>query len=157
MRNSRKLSILGAGLLCAALAQQTPVLAHGQDGEGHGMSHGMMDGEGYHGDGHHGDRHHDGGHMGGHHDDHMGGHMGGGMGYHMGGGMGQARTAALSLEEISVLMSAKLILMGNPRLNLGEVTAGDGDTAIVEIVTQEGSLVDKLAVDRWDLHMWRVE
>ena len=57
---------------------------------------------------------------------------------------------------ISVLMSAKLILIGNPRLTLGDVTAEDDETAIVEILTQDGSLVDRLAVDRWDLHVWRV-
>ena len=38
--------------------------------------------------------------------------------------------------------------MRNPNLKLGSVEASDEDTVVAEIVTQEGSLVQTLAVDR---------
>lgn len=159
MSTLRLFAFLSVCLLSAMLFGQTQAQAHGQDGQGMGMGMGpgmMDDSDDHHGYDHHGDGHHGDGHHG---DGGYGGHMGYGMGMgmRMGHHMGAVRSTAYSLEEISVLMSARLILMGNPRLTLGKVTAEDDDTAIVEIVTQDGSVVDRLAVDRWDLHVWRVE
>jgi hypothetical protein len=45
-------------------------------------------------------------------------------------------------------MERWLAIQGNDRLKLGKVEQVDDDTITVEIVTVDGSLVNKLAVDR---------
>jgi hypothetical protein len=54
----------------------------------------------------------------------------------------------VSVARARVWLERKLDWHGNPRLKLGEVVAADDDTITAEIVTREGSLVQKLAIDR---------
>jgi len=60
----------------------------------------------------------------------------------------RAEPRALSLEEVRALLERNLAWHGNPRLKLGAVAESEDGTVTAEIVTQDGSLVQKLAVDR---------
>ena len=46
---------------------------------------------------------------------------------------------------------------GNKRVKLGEVTEADDDTIVAEIVTQDGSLVQRFKVDRHTGFMQQAE
>ena len=54
----------------------------------------------------------------------------------------------LSADDVRAWLERKLAWHGNPRLKLGAITEADEDTVVAEIVTQVGSLVQKLAIDR---------
>lgn len=54
----------------------------------------------------------------------------------------------LTAADVQHMMEHRLTWGGNPHIKLGKVEEQDDDTITVEIVTREGSLVDKLAVDR---------
>ena len=79
----------------------------------------------------------------------MGQGMGPGM---MGPGMGPGSMAALpqdlSVENVRHMLEHQLTWQGNPNLKLGKVEERDEDTIVAEIVTQDGSLVQRLQVDR---------
>ncbi len=81
-------------------------------------------------------------------------HGAGGPGYGMGAGFAPCtQNAALTGEDLEVddvkaRMERWLAVQGNDRLKLGAIEAVDDDTITVEIVTVDGSLVQKLAVDR---------
>ncbi len=69
------------------------------------------------------------------------------------GGMGNNgqpmnRNLDLSAEEAKTLVAARLIMRGNDRLKVGQVTEQDESTYLVDIVTVEDSLVRQVAVDR---------
>jgi hypothetical protein len=140
---------------------------------GYGMGHGMMEGPG---------THHDhgmwygmpSGHVmppghGMHHDMKMGSDMHQGM--KMDPGVGQDRGLGPrtlygwpsgEAQDISVAgargwLERKLDWHGNPRLKLGEVVAVDDNTITAEIVTREGSLVQKLAIDRHSGFMRQID
>jgi hypothetical protein len=53
----------------------------------------------------------------------------------------------VSAERVRAMLEGLLAWHGNPRLELGEVQEEDG-TVTAEIVTVDGSLVQRLAVDR---------
>jgi len=87
--------------------------------------------------------------------------MGGGMMNHhamMGGhgigpgalyGIPQGETSEMTPARVEAFLSHLLERHGNPRLELGEITqAGDG-SIIAEIVTVDGSLVQRLAFNRY--------
>ena len=84
------------------------------------------------------------------------GPMGPGMGMGpgmMGQGMSpgimmQALPQDLTTEQVRHMFEHRLGMMGNPNLKLGDVTEADEDTITAEIVTQDGSLVQRFAVDR---------
>ncbi len=94
----------------------------------------------------------------------MGGDYMGMMGTHMGANMGSgayghmnamaflgAGPGALDLDEAQArtIVAAKLALSGNARLTVGDVSSGDDDTVLVEIVTKkENALVSRVTVDR---------
>ncbi|MET0081294.1 MAG: hypothetical protein ABW119_22800, partial [Candidatus Thiodiazotropha lotti] len=59
-----------------------------------------------------------------------------------------ARELDLTAEEAKTLVSARLIMRGNDRLKVGQVTKKDGDTYLVDIVTIDNSLVRQIEVDR---------
>ena len=107
----------------------------GQMGGGYGQGYGMR-----------------GGRMGGY--GRHGGQMGGGYGMRggqMGGyGMGfAANTAApITLDQVTSMMTARLAMWNNPNLKLGEITEKDENTISAEIVTLDGSLVQRLEFDR---------
>jgi len=83
-----------------------------------------------------------------------------GQGYGMGSGMMQGRPAMperdLSADDVRQTLEQQLAWRGNPRLKLGAINEVDEDTVTAEIVTLDGSVVDKLAVDRHTGMMRRV-
>ncbi len=105
-------------------------------GRGHGQGQGMMMGPG----------------MGRGHGQGQGMMMGPGTGRGMGPGLVYGWPAAgeqdLSVEDARGWLERKLAWHGNPRLKLGEVLEVDEDTIVAEIVTKDGSLVQKFAIDR---------
>ena len=79
----------------------------------------------------------------------MGQGMGPGMmGQGMQGAMRQPLPTDLSADQVSHMLEHHLAWQGNPNLKLGTVEETDGDTITAEIVTQDGALVQRLAVDR---------
>ncbi|MCG7910019.1 MAG: hypothetical protein N0E37_14075 [Candidatus Thiodiazotropha taylori] len=58
------------------------------------------------------------------------------------------RELDLTAEEAKTLVSARLIMRGNDRLKVGQVTEKDDDTYLVDIVTVDNSLVRQIEVDR---------
>ncbi|MBI4183001.1 MAG: hypothetical protein HY521_03250 [Proteobacteria bacterium] len=78
---------------------------------------------------------------------------GSGMGYGPGPGFGpcpglQAADLKLSADDVRARLEQRLARDGNPRLKLGEIKEVDKDAITAEIVTTDGSLVDRLKVDR---------
>ncbi|MEO3428788.1 hypothetical protein AAFN88_08030 [Pelagibius sp. CAU 1746] len=86
----------------------------------------------------------------------MGSGMGPGMGQGMGPGMGpgmdqgmmQPSPRNLTSDDVKVMLERRLAWQGNPHVKLGKVEEKDDDTILAEIVTQDGSLVQRLEVDR---------
>ena len=74
-------------------------------------------------------------------------HMGGTAGM-PGGGYGIRAERELDVAAVSKVLTGKLAWTGNARLKVGKVEEKDDDTIIAEIVTLDGSLVDRLAVHR---------
>ncbi|MBF0391380.1 MAG: hypothetical protein HQL38_01760 [Alphaproteobacteria bacterium] len=80
--------------------------------------------------------------------------MGKGMGMGMPMGMGCPMMAGdqqqrvFSAADVRKLLDARLVMMGNDRLKLGEVVERDADTAVADVLTTDGSLVQRLEVDR---------
>ncbi|MET0067412.1 MAG: hypothetical protein ABW076_13785 [Candidatus Thiodiazotropha sp.] len=71
----------------------------------------------------------------------------------MQGGMGKKgqpmnRELNLSADEAKTLVAARLIMRGNDRLKVGQVTEQDENTYLVDIVTVDDSLVRQVVVDR---------
>ena len=68
---------------------------------------------------------------------------------HMGKQGGFAdRDLNLTAEEAKTLVEARLIMKGNDRLKVGQVTESDQKTYLVDIVTVDNSLVRQIEVDR---------
>lgn len=63
----------------------------------------------------------------------------------------------LSVDDVRHFFEDRLTWRGNKRLKLGKVTEKDKNTFIAEIVTKDGSLVDKFEVDRHSGRMNRVD
>ncbi len=127
-------------------------------GHGYHQGYGMGPGPGYHmGQGMMG------GGYGGHHMGHgmMGPGYRMGPGYHMGPsrgmgpgmmgpgyGMRQALPSDLSADQVRHMLEHQLAWQGNPNIKLGKVEEKDDDTIVAEIVTNDGSLVDRFEIDR---------
>lgn len=60
------------------------------------------------------------------------------------------KQAGLSLtpEQAKTVMQAKLIKRGNERLKVGTVTEGENNTLVVEILTIDDSLVEKVSINK---------
>lgn len=81
-----------------------------------------------------------------------------GAGMMMGAGRGQGAMGLgfdvvrpsqhLSLDDVRHHFEHRLEWLGNPRLKVGDVTQADENTIVAAIVTVDGSLVDRLSVDR---------
>jgi hypothetical protein len=90
----------------------------------------------------------------------MGSMMGSGMmpGMMMGSGMGpcgmmgSTSSAPLTVDQVKQNLGQWLTWQGNPRLKLGAVTEQKDGTITADITTQEGSLVQKLVIDK--THGW---
>ena len=54
----------------------------------------------------------------------------------------------LSKDDVRTKLEKHLTALGNPRLQVGPVTETDDNTVAAEIVTKDGSLVEKLMIDR---------
>jgi len=52
-------------------------------------------------------------------------------------------------QSVRALLESWLALLGNPRLEIGEVAESGNDSIVAEIVTVDGSLVDRLAFNRY--------
>lgn len=79
----------------------------------------------------------------------MGQGMGHGMmGQRMGPGMMQPLRQDLTAAEVKHMIGHQLAWQGNPNVKVGTVEEKDDDTIVAEIVTQDGSLVQRLQVDR---------
>ena len=79
----------------------------------------------------------------------MGPMMGGGMrGQGMGPGMMRPLRQDLTAADVQHMMEHRLAWQGNPNVKVGTVEEKDDDTIVAEIVTQDGSLVQRLEVDR---------
>jgi hypothetical protein len=63
-------------------------------------------------------------------------------------GYGMARERDLSVDDVRNIYEGRLAWRGNPRLKVGKVEAQDDESVVVEIVTQDDSLVDRFKVDR---------
>ena len=62
--------------------------------------------------------------------------------------MGMAAAAPLDADHVRPHLEQHLAMMGFPNLMLGSIEAEDDDTLVAEIVTRDGTLVQRLAVDR---------
>ena len=63
--------------------------------------------------------------------------------------LGQAAQGeSLTIEGVTTHLERRLAVMGNDRLMVGEVTEQGEDVIVGEIVTKDGSLVERLAFDR---------
>ncbi|MBM3565833.1 MAG: hypothetical protein FJX42_06960 [Alphaproteobacteria bacterium] len=82
-----------------------------------------------------------------------------GPGYGMGYGMGYGRDCPfageqaavdlkLTAQKVKTLLEARLIRHGNERLKVGQVVEKDAKTIAAEIVTVDGSLVEKIEIDK---------
>jgi len=83
-----------------------------------------------------------------------------GPGYGMGPGIGGrvvAPSKDLSADDVRHFFEHRLDMYGNKHLKVGDVKAADDDTIMAEIVTQDGSLVQRLNVDRHTGQMWQAE
>jgi len=58
------------------------------------------------------------------------------------------RDLDLTAEEAKTLVEARLIMRGNDRLKVGQVTQKDEDTYLVEVTTLDDSLVRQIEIDR---------
>jgi hypothetical protein len=63
-------------------------------------------------------------------------------------GMPRAAGPGIDPDQAKAMVSRMLAWHGNPRLKLGEVRATELGEIVVEITTREGSLVQRLAIDR---------
>ena len=70
------------------------------------------------------------------------------MGQGMGPGMMQPLRQDLTAADVQHMMEHRLAWQGNPNVKVGTVEEKDDDTIVAEIVTQDGSLVQRLEVDR---------
>jgi hypothetical protein len=80
------------------------------------------------------------------------GMMGPGYGYGPGPGYGMGPAARpdmdLSADDVRARLERSLSWHGNKRVRVGEVKEADKDTIVADIVTVDGSLVDRLKIDR---------
>jgi hypothetical protein len=82
----------------------------------------------------------------------MGGMMGQGtMGPGMMGQAGAYYGRDLTGEDVSLMLEHHLAMTGLPNLAVGSVEEQDADTIVAEIVTRDGTVVQRLSVDR---HSW---
>ncbi len=155
MNTLRKTTIATlAGLGALAVAASAPALSHGpgQGGPGYGPGYGMMGGGMMGGGAGYGGQQQGFGPGAGY-----GGMMGPGHGHGFGNGAGfgfgpcgQAAAAGedIDVDGVKARMERWLAVQNNERLKLGKVEEVDDDTITAEIVTVDGSLVQKLAIDR---------
>lgn len=148
-RKALTITAAAAAIALAAAAYSAPSIAHGPGGGYYQGGPGMMGHMGYGMGGP--------GMMGG-----PGWGMGRGMGRGMGPGMAgygpgafgdcpmlqAAQGREVTVDSVSAFLEHRLDMWGNERLKLGEVSEQGEDTIVGEIVTKDGSLVERLVFDR---------
>lgn len=152
-----------AAVALAGVALTNPSIAHGPGAGPYqgGAYQGQQMGPGMMGGGHMGPGMMGGGHMGyGQGHGMMGGHMGYGQGFGAQGDCPAAQAAQgkeVTVDGVTVFLERRLSMWGNDRLKLGTV-AEEGESKITgEIVTQDGSLVEKFAFDKNTGRMTRAQ
>ena len=91
------------------------------------------------------------------------GMMGRGMAGYGPGGFGDcpgaqaAQGQEVTVDTVSAFLERRLAMWGNERLKLGEVSEQGEDAIVGEIVTTDGSLVERLVFDRKTGRMTRAE
>ncbi len=68
-----------------------------------------------------------------------------------------AQGQEVTVDTVSAFLERRLDMWGNARLKLGEVSEQGEDTIVGEIVTKDGSLVERLVFDRKTGRMLRAE
>jgi len=68
-----------------------------------------------------------------------------------------AQGQEVTVDTVSAFLERRLDMWGNQRLKLGEVSEQGEDTIVGEIVTKDGSLVERLVFDRKTGRMLRAE
>lgn len=146
-RTTKLTGLVLAGVLAVSAAASA--FAHNPGGPGAGQGQmPMMGGQGMMGQGHHGQ---------------MPMMSGRGMMGHMpmmgGYGHGQMEPLRrdLTTDEVKHMMEHRVAWAGNPNLKVGKTTEKDADTIQVEIVTKDGSLVQRIEVDRHTGRMQTVQ
>lgn len=130
MMRVKTLLAVGMAVTAISLSAALPAQAHGPGANAGDQTYGW----------------HHGWHMGpGMHQDHMGPGM---RQDQMGRGMMQPLREDLTAKDVKHMMEHRLAWRGNPNVKVGKVEEQDDDTIIAEIVTQEGSLVERMKVDR---------
>ena len=76
------------------------------------------------------------------------GMMGGGMMSGAGGFIMLPAPAQLSAADVTYNLERMLAARGNPHLKVGKVEDKDSDTIVGEVVTTEGSLVERYEIDK---------
>jgi hypothetical protein len=85
------------------------------------------------------------------------GMMGPGYGRGPGYGMWGTQREELTVDDVRANLERWINWQGNPRLKLGSVKEDGEDAIVAEIVTKDGSLVDRMRIDRSTGVMRRVE
>ena len=82
-----------------------------------------------------------------------------GPGFSKGPGLGSQVVPSkdLSSDDVRHFLEHRLEMQGNKRLTLGEVKEADDDKIVADITTVDGSLVERLEVDRHTGQMQHVE
>ncbi len=71
------------------------------------------------------------------------------MGYGPGMGWGgQTLARELTVDDVKTFFEQRMAWQGNANVKLGEVSEKDADTIVAEIVTKDGSLVQRVEIDR---------
>lgn len=136
---------MGPGMMGPGYGMAPGMMGPGMMGPGYGMGPGMM-GPGMMGPGMMGPGYGMGPGM-------MGPGYGRGPGYGMWGGQSED----LTVDDVRTNLERWLSWQGNPRLKLGDVKEDGKDSIVAEIVTRDGSLVDRMRIDRSTGAMRRVE
>jgi hypothetical protein len=77
------------------------------------------------------------------------GHYGQHKGYGPQMGWGnQTLAKELTVDDVKAFFEQRMAWRGNPNVKLGGVTEKDANTIVAEIVTKEGSLVQRVEIDR---------
>ena len=63
----------------------------------------------------------------------------------------------LTVDDVKAMMEHRLDRVQNDRLKLGDISERGEDSIIAEIVTQDGSVVDRLSIDRDTGRMTRIK
>jgi hypothetical protein len=70
-------------------------------------------------------------------------------GHHLALGLPVGVPEEMTPERVRSFLEERLARLGNPRLTLGEIAAADDGSIMAEIITVDGSLVQKLAFNRY--------